>query len=523
MAILGLVYAAGVAALAMLCFVLGRALHNILLHPLRTFPGPRLWSASRLPYAWNLCRGRLHLRIRELHDEFGPVVRIAPDELSFTADAAWHDIYCGGFGNKGFPKHAAYRNVQTFVSLFDADDAEHSRLRQLLGKEFFSLEAARRQERIIQEYASRLITQLRAHAHRPVDMRTWINWLTFDVAAQFTLSEDFGCLDRRTYHPWIAMVLTHFKLSAFLMIARFYPPMSTVMFWLAPRGLLRLRDTFIRLVSEKIDRRIGRELPPSHEGDFVAAAFGKRGKEVLAAGQRPLTRGELEANCILLLLAGSETMTTSLLGATHLLCENPAAMRRLGAEVRAHAADEASITLANTTTNMPYLNAVLRETHRLCPPVANGPARVVNRPGTIIAGYPVPVGTAVGVTQFATNRSAQNFAHPDAFHPERWLTAQQASTIASTLNDPSILSEVPQFQTDIRSVARPFVTGGRDCIGQNLSWVEFRIVLARLVWNFPSMRVCRHKEFPAFGEWTDLKAFELWEKEAYNVWLAGGE
>lgn len=31
--------------------------------------------------------------IKKLHDEFGPVVRIAPSELSYIDSRAWQDIY----------------------------------------------------------------------------------------------------------------------------------------------------------------------------------------------------------------------------------------------------------------------------------------------------------------------------------------------------------------------------------------------------------------------------------------------
>lgn len=367
---------------------------------------------SRLPYIRCLWQGRLHQRIKDLHDTYGPVVRIAPDELSFIKAQAWNDIYCGGVGNKGFPKHAAYRNAQTFESLFDASDENHSRLRRLLKTDFFSLGAARRQEKQVQAYADRLIAQLRMHHSRerfgdclPADMREWYNFATFDIIGQVVLSEDFGCLDGRAYHPWTLMVLTHFKLSALLMCSRFYLPLPILTF-LAPMRLIRLRDKFLALIRAKVARRCQRTLPPGRR-DFVTAALGQLTKnkelqEKLAedGGHNPsddnrdqvpfLSRMELEANCLLLLLAGSDTIATSLIGVTHLLCENPLILQRLTREVRSVAPLESDVNYTNITSNMPYLNAVLRETHRLCPPLANGPARVVGQQAAVIAGTVVP-------------------------------------------------------------------------------------------------------------------------------------
>ncbi|ROV87881.1 hypothetical protein VSDG_09530 [Cytospora chrysosperma] len=562
------------------CYSILLALYNWLLHPLSVFPGPKLSAASRLPYAWRLWQGQLHENVKQLHDIYGPVVRIAPDELSFNVNSAWNAIYCGGPSNKGFPKHNAYRNAQTFESLFDAPDDQHTRLRRLLKNDFFSLRAARRQEHMVQVYADRLIAQLRAHhCHKsggcmtgktrppPADMRQWYNFATFDLIGHITLSEDFGCLEGQAYHPWILMVLTHFKLSALVMCSRFFPPLSTVISRLAPRRLMRLQNTFIQLITDKVDRRLGRRMPPGQQ-DFVSIALREGpgdydehqqhilqddsgsdtcqardiwvsdNRETSGGSQTPstdtverLNKGELEANCILLLLAGSETIATSLLSATHLLCEHADAMRVLVAEIHAAAPTESHITFTNTTMNMPYLNAVLRETHRLCPPLANGPARVVGDSGAVIAGWRIPPGTTVGVTQYAANRCSANFTRPEDFLPERWLSPEQAEKYGYAADHQQ------QFVDDSREVCRPFSTGGRDCLGQNLAWVEFRIMLARMIWNF-ELDVCPRREknehdawgiggsktkknirFSAFRKWSDLKAFMLWQKESYFVWL----
>ncbi|KAJ2994193.1 hypothetical protein NUW58_g1619 [Xylaria curta] len=525
-----------------------KAFYNLLIHPLASFPGPRLWAVSRLPYIHSLWQGRLHEHIKDLHDSYGPIVRIAPDELSFTTAQAWNDIYCGGVGNKGFPKHPAYRNAQTFESLFDATDENHTRLRRLLKNGFFSLAAARRQEKHVQAYADRLIAQLRAHHSGtnfrdclPADMHEWYSFATFDIIGHVALSEDFGCLDGRAYHPWTLMVLTHFQLSAFLMCSKFYLPLSFLTL-LTPMRLIHLRDTFLSLIRDKVARRCKRTLLPG-EKDFVTTALGqvteleelreeifKDGKHDSTHGNMPrtpvLSRTELEANCILLLLAGSDTITTSLMSVTHLLCENPLTLRKLTAEVRSSAPTESDVNFTNITLNMPYLNAVLREAHRLCPPLANGPARVVGKEEVIIAGVVVPPNTAVGVTHYAASRSAHNFIFPDEFLPERWLSPKLAAQY--DCNNDRICRPHHLFKTDVREVVHPFSIGGRDCLGQNLAWVEFRVLLARMVWNF-DMKVYRettHNSYPqsrapllSYHRWADQKAYMLWQKENYYVLL----
>lgn len=67
--------------------------YNLLFHPLRSFPGPWYYKASRFWYCFQLARGNLYLEIRRLHDVYGDVVRIAPNELSYNNAEAWSAIY----------------------------------------------------------------------------------------------------------------------------------------------------------------------------------------------------------------------------------------------------------------------------------------------------------------------------------------------------------------------------------------------------------------------------------------------
>jgi hypothetical protein len=74
-------------------YVVIYALYAAFLHPLSKYPGPRLWAMSKIPYDRRLLRGDLPYKIAELHEKYGPVVRIAPDELSYITDTSWNDIY----------------------------------------------------------------------------------------------------------------------------------------------------------------------------------------------------------------------------------------------------------------------------------------------------------------------------------------------------------------------------------------------------------------------------------------------
>jgi hypothetical protein len=66
--------------------------YNIFFHPLKRFPGPTSWAASRVPWATASFTGNLPYAVADLHSQYGPVVRTAPDELSLIDPLAWKDI-----------------------------------------------------------------------------------------------------------------------------------------------------------------------------------------------------------------------------------------------------------------------------------------------------------------------------------------------------------------------------------------------------------------------------------------------
>lgn len=83
----------GWGATALLFFVICRALYYIFLHPLRKVPGPRLAKITELWRTNRYFRGYWHRDILELHRQYGPVVRISPNEVSIVSPELAKTIY----------------------------------------------------------------------------------------------------------------------------------------------------------------------------------------------------------------------------------------------------------------------------------------------------------------------------------------------------------------------------------------------------------------------------------------------
>lgn len=59
-----------------------RGLYNVFLHPLRGYPGPKLWAATQLVWIYYRLTGPLVWKSIKLHNKYGSVVRVALGHLS---------------------------------------------------------------------------------------------------------------------------------------------------------------------------------------------------------------------------------------------------------------------------------------------------------------------------------------------------------------------------------------------------------------------------------------------------------
>lgn len=121
-----------------------------------------------------------------MFDKYGPVVRVAPNELAYADARAWKDI--AGHSPKGEENGKwvpFYRPVDDMPQdIISADRQTHGVLRRQLAHGF-SDRSMREQEPIIKSYIDLLMQRLRencAGGQAPVDMSSWFNFTTFDVS-----------------------------------------------------------------------------------------------------------------------------------------------------------------------------------------------------------------------------------------------------------------------------------------------------------------------------------------------------
>jgi hypothetical protein len=69
------------------------AVRCIFFHPLSRIPGPKLAAVSNAWYASHAKHGRTAELGRKLHHQYGPAVRVGPNEVWFNSKEAFDIIY----------------------------------------------------------------------------------------------------------------------------------------------------------------------------------------------------------------------------------------------------------------------------------------------------------------------------------------------------------------------------------------------------------------------------------------------
>nr|A0A3Q9FEJ4.1 RecName: Full=Cytochrome P450 monooxygenase astA; AltName: Full=Asperterpenoid biosynthesis cluster protein A [Talaromyces wortmannii]AZQ56742.1 cytochrome P450 [Talaromyces wortmannii] len=460
-------------------------IYNAWFHPLSGYPGPKLFGASYLPGLYHRIRGDYVLVHTALHERFGEVIRVSPNELSYINPQAWKDITGQGSGRQDMEKDPLSfgRPMPNAPSIFNAHRMDHSRIRRTMSHAF-SASALRRQESLIQSHVKMMIQCLREHNEEVVDMVSWYNFTTFDMFGDLAFGESFGCLTNSLYHPWVKMLIMSMKAGYFIIQAQKYPIFEKVLMSFIPRMMRQRRRDHLALTQAKLAKRMAK---PEERPDFLS--FILRHQDEATGMSLP----ELEINASTLIVAGSETTATLLSGCTYYLLRNPRVMEKLLNEVRTtfKSEDEIDITTVN---GLKYMLAVLDEALRVYPPAPGNFHRLVPKEGSVICEKFVPGETQVSVCHYAAYHSPCNFHQPDEFIPERFLGESK-------------------FENDRRDVLQPFGTGSRACLGRNLAYFEMRLILTHVLWNFDL------ELMPQSKYWANQKVFAIWDKPELYVKL----
>jgi hypothetical protein len=167
--------------------------------PLRRYPGPFLASFSRLWKVLSTASGRTHLDFIALHDKYGPVVRIAPGEVSIASPEAARTVLSAG---KHFYKTRFYgvfpppENPDIFTEVREHVHAQKKKVANVP----YSMAAMQQLSPFIDDTIDMFTDKLDGFANvhggqrGKVDLGAWLHYFAFDVLGEVAFGRKFGFL-----------------------------------------------------------------------------------------------------------------------------------------------------------------------------------------------------------------------------------------------------------------------------------------------------------------------------------------
>ncbi|OTB01690.1 hypothetical protein M426DRAFT_75079 [Hypoxylon sp. CI-4A] len=449
-------------------YSLGIALYRLFWSPLARIPGPRL---AALTY-WYECYYDLFqpaqyvFKIKDLHRKYGPIVRITPAEVSIDDPDFVDSIYAPGVGHKrdkDFQKVKAL-GINTSIGGAVAHDL-HRRRRDALNPWF-----SHRQ--ILIKLVSKLehkIRQLEDGFVRAQQSGEVINLsdvyfgLASDIVNDYCFGHDENLLGdvalahtrRENVNGVLRAVKFNLNFSWVRELMRKLPP--SVGARATPPGI---RD-MIRFrigVRKEIQSIIGQKSNDLGDGEPKSIFHELRDSSVLPESEKSPQRLEDEAT--LLVMAGTQSTQLSLTMAHYHLLANPAIMTKLRAELVSHPSN----TLPDLE-QLPYLNGVIQEAHRLTFGLTGRNARVspdqpiIYKSSSAGYTYVLPPGTSISTSTLLVHTNEDIFPDPFVFHPERWLGPDGSKR---------------------RKYQLTFSKGPRACIGIHLANAEMAVAIAAM-------------------------------------------
>ncbi len=415
--------------------------------PAHTIPGPR--GLPVFGVAPRLLGDPLEFMVR-IQRHYGDLVKLNlgrhtmylaahPDMIKRITQENW----------KNYVKEYVTMTEILGQGLVTSNGALWLRQRRLMQPAFHQQRIARMAAVMVEE-AERMLARWDCYAQRgqPVDVQEELMLLTEKVIVRTMFSGSLSDEEAATVGKAFNETLNWVAGQQFRLVQ---PPRS----WPTPanrryrRNLALLEATVYRLIDERRRRQ-------GEHDDLLEMLVTARDAET---GEE-MSPQQIRDEVMTIFLAGHETTAGTLSWILHLLAHHGDAERRLRAEYATHLAGRNP-----TPADLPHLSysrMVIDETLRLYPPTWIL-SRKLAAPDTL-GDYHLPAGATVALSPYLTHRHPAFWPNAESFDPERF--------------HPSETAHRHKF------AYIPFLSGPRQCIGNQFALMEMQMVLPMIAQRF---------------------------------------
>ncbi|CAG8919094.1 unnamed protein product [Penicillium salamii] len=440
-----------------------KSIYRLYFHPLRKIPGPKLAAITgAYEFYFNVIkRGMFIWEMERLHEIYGPIIRVTPNEVHIKDSNYYDEIYASNKRRR--------EKVPERVAQFDLDGTgfssispEDHRKRRAQVEKYFSKTSVTNIEHVIYESIDKLDEHFQRafKNHSVVGIDAGFAGLTSDIIHNYVYGFNSGNLDHENFNENVRDGINGlFKLAHLL----FHIPILQNVMKLLPLWVLEKCNPYAyALESQKADLldRTKRFLH-GQSSELKNRPI----MEILSTSKMPEEmRGAARLNNegFAMIIGGTETTARSLAIAAFRLMTNDSIKNKLREELRTVMPTPDSRPTWNQLEKLPYMSAVVWETLRVSTGIANRSPRVAPNEALVYKGYTIPPGTPVSETNYFVLTDPEIFPDPHTFDPDRWLRAAAKG------------QRLDKYMVN-------FSKGTRICVGMNLAYAELFLVLAAFV------------------------------------------
>lgn len=446
-----------IVALAVFIFILQiYAYQNLTI--LKGVPGPRLYDLSKWRLAYEDWTGRRTKTIHHLHQQYGPVVRIGPNEISFNSLEAIKTIYGAG---SGFERTVFYRMFDVYgrQNLFTfAGVKEHGERKKILAHAYSKTSILKSSAVVVEEKVWEFMELLEKDPETASETFSSLHYYSLDNITHFLYGDSFGATAALKGSKHDRIMLNDVLDPSRRKLAWFACHLPRYTKWLMTRtGLSEKLVAGLGLLPQKKPtvytgiRRHALEAWEKYSQSIKDVKAASRTSTIIGRlGETRLGDMDIASEAADHLLAGVDTTSDTLMFLIWALSlpENAKFQEKLIQEVSAIPGSKLNargIPTADATMKLAYLDSVIKETLRLYAPLPASEPRSLPVL-TTIDGYNIPANTTVSMSPYSLHRNAEVFKDPLEFNPERWF------------GDAKEVAEMKKWFW-------AFSSGGRMCIG----------------------------------------------------------
>ncbi|XP_076941160.1 cytochrome P450 76T24-like [Bidens hawaiensis] len=415
-----------------------------------------------------------HLSLAELSKRYGPLMSLKLGSKTTIVISSpemakeFFHKHDQAFSSRSIPEIARVKNHLTRSIVFLPVGDHWRKLRRITQECLFSVQRLDASEQLRMQKVEQLVDYVSqcSMKEKPIKIGEVIFITILNILSNMLFSTDFSQYDSKSSHEIREVISGLMEGGGKPNVADFFPILAS----LDPQGLVsdadhyydKLFAFFDSIIDKRLQRRANSPLNDNDIStkndvlDLLLDINFKDGTELSVFDMKHLFLN--------LFLGGTDTLSATLEWAMTELIRSPNKMEATRLELKKHMHNNEKTLNERDINQLPYLQAVIKETFRLHPPVPFLIPHLAIH-DVEVQGFVIPKNAQIFCNNWAIGRDPKVWSNPNEFMPERFLEAK-----------------IDYRGQDLELI--PFGAGRRICPGLTLAHRELHTVLGSLIHNF---------------------------------------